>query len=104
MPSPRTLRGSAAAGWLGFLVLAGGLAILVATFQQAWDLYHTPPKAALGLEGGKPITLEDTAPAAIGVLIRILLLVAMALIGSLISARGIQLLTAPKSRGGSEDQ
>ena len=104
MPRPRTTRGSAAAGWLGFFVFAGGLAILAVTFQLAWGLYHTPPKAALGLEGGKPITLEDTAPAAIGILVRILLLVAMALIGSLIAARGIQLLTAPKAKSGNADQ
>jgi len=83
---------------VGLLTFAGGVALLLFTFRLALDMFGTPPAQALNLEKGKPLDVNATGAAAGGIIIRILLLLVMAFVGSLIANRGVQLIahTGPK--------
>lgn len=76
---------------LGILVFLGGIALLLLTFKMAYEMFTTPPADTLRLQPGKPIDLGSAGTNFVGSLIRIVLLVTMALVGSLIANRGIQL-------------
>ncbi len=95
---PRSRQGSALGGLLGLLVFAGGVILLLATFQMAMTMFNTPPEKALGLVPGKGLDPNTTGANAIGILYRILLLVVMAIIGSLIANRGIQMFADTRPR------
>jgi hypothetical protein len=88
--------------WLGSLigltVFLGGIALLVLVFRLAYNLFTVPPAVALEIQQpGKPIDLSKTTNAASGVLIRFLLLLLMAGMGSLIANRGINLYGQSRS-------
>ena len=86
--------------WLGSLVglaiVTGGLAILYLVFKEAWLLFKTPPNIALNVQPGKPIDLASAFNAITGVVVKIILLVIMAWLGSVIANRGIFLYSHSK--------
>ncbi len=76
---------------LGFLVFLAGVALLLVTFDLAYEMFHIPPERALGISPGKTIQLNEVGTSAAGVVIRIVLLLVMGFVGSLIANRGILL-------------
>jgi flagellar biosynthesis protein FlhB len=81
--------------WLGavtgIFVFLCGVALLVWTFQLAYQMFSTPVEAALGVQGKEPINLETTPALAIRLVFRVVMLLLMCFIASLIANRGIKL-------------
>ena len=84
------------------LVFLGGIALLLFTFRTAYDMFSVPPARALDLQPGKPVDIGMAGSNLVGSAVRVVLLIIMALVGSLIANRGIQLYT--DSRGHIHDQ
>ena len=82
---------------VSLLVFLGGIALLLFTFRTAYEMFTVPPTRVLGMEKGQPVDLGSAGSSLVGSLLRVLLLIVMALVGSLIANRGIQLYT--DSRG-----
>lgn len=86
--------------WLGTMVglaiVAGGMAILYTVFREAWSLFATPPHVALNVQPGKPIEMNSAFNSILGIIIKIILLVIMAWLGSVITNRGIHLYSHSK--------
>ena len=76
---------------MGMLVFLGGVALLAYTFQTALGMFRVPAQEALGIKTGKPVDLNEAGARFAGVLVRVLLLVVMAIVGSLVANRGIHL-------------
>lgn len=85
------LRRDWAGSLLGLAVFLGGIALLLFTFRTAYEMFTVPPAQALGLGVGKPVDLNSAGSNLMGSLFRVILLVVMALVGSLIANKGIQL-------------
>jgi hypothetical protein len=88
--------------WLGSLVglvvFLGGIGLLLLVFRLAYDQFTTPPQVALEIQqSGKPIDLSKTTNAAVTVLLRFLLLLLMAGMGSIIANRGINLYSQSRA-------
>jgi hypothetical protein len=83
---------------LGLLVFAGGVMLLLVCFSLAYGLFQTPPERVLGIEDTKSIDLPSAGSSLVGVLIRILLLVVMAVVGSLLANRGIAMYAAARAQ------
>lgn len=79
---------------VGLLVMLGGLALLGLTFKLAYDMFAIPPERAMGFDPKKPVDMNLAGQSFAGLIIRVLLLLTMALIGSLIANRGINLYLA----------
>jgi hypothetical protein len=79
---------------LGILVFICGILLLGFTFKLAVDLFSTPPEQSLGMPAGKPVNFEIAGQAFVGILRNILLLLLMALVGSLIANGGVKLYLA----------
>lgn len=84
---PRDVVGSI----LGILVFLGGIALLVFTFKTAWEMFSVPPHEALNLKPGQPINVNNVGPTLIGQVMRVILLLVMAVVGSLVANRGVHL-------------
>lgn len=82
---------------LGLLVFLGGIALLLFTFRSAYEMFTVPPVRALGIVKNQPVDLGSASSNLVGSLLKVLLLIVMALVGSLVANRGIQLYT--ESRG-----
>jgi hypothetical protein len=82
---------------LGLMVFLGGVALLLLTFRMAYDLFTSPPTAVLGLRPDKPVDLGSAGSNLVQALFRVIALIIMALVGSLVANRGIQLYS--DSRG-----
>lgn len=72
----------------------GGVALLLFTFKMALELFTTPPQQALGIQTGKDLDVSKAGSNLVGILIRILLLLVMAFVGSMIANRGIGMYSA----------
>jgi hypothetical protein len=81
---------------IGLAIVCFGLAILYTVFKEAWSLFKTPPNVALNVQPGKPIDLASAFNAIVGVVVKIILLVIMAWLGSVIANRGIFLYSHSK--------
>jgi hypothetical protein len=77
---------------LGFVAFIGGIALLLFTFQLAYQMFHVPANQALNVVPGKTLQLTQVGTSFAGVVIRILLLLVMGLVGSLVANRGILLI------------
>ena len=86
-------KGDLSARILGILVFLVGIAILVLTFFQAYHLFTTPAKVFIPqpTDAGGPKATTVLGSSAVMLLREIGLLFIMALVGSLIASRGIQL-------------
>ncbi len=75
----------------GLLVFFGGVGLLLITFQAAYRLFTTPPESALGIEHGKALDVAAAGDSAARLILRIVLLLIMAFVGSMVANRGISL-------------
>jgi len=79
---------------VGLLVFVLGVGLILLAFKMAFDLFQVPPTVAVGVDGEKEINLNTTISSAIGIVVRITLLVVMAGLGSMIANRGIRLYSS----------
>jgi len=86
--------------WLGTLIglaiVAGGMAILYSVFKEALHLFATPPAVAVNAKKDQPIDVPSAFNSIVGVILKVILLVIMAWIGSVITNRGIFLYSQSK--------
>ena len=86
--------------WFGsfvaLLVFFAGIGMIVFTFQQALQMFATPPAAALGIQKAKPLDVNETGANLVGILIRILLLFVLSVCGSLVANKGVSLFGASR--------
>lgn len=86
--------------WLGTVVgltiVVGGMAILYSVFREALHLFATPPSVALQVKPGQPIEVSSAFNSMFGVVLKVILLVIMAWLGSVITNRGIFLYSQSK--------
>ncbi|MBS1712956.1 MAG: hypothetical protein JST30_01320 [Armatimonadetes bacterium] len=83
---------------VGGLVFLAGLALIGATFWQAYDLFTKAPQINLGIAPGKPIDFNVVGLNFVRLIVKILLLVVMAVIGSLFATKGVKMYSsAPES-------
>jgi hypothetical protein len=82
--------------WLGssfgFIAFFAGIALLLLTFQLAYDMFRISPQKALGVTPSKTLEITAVGMSFASVVIRILLLLVMGLVGSLVANRGILLI------------
>lgn len=88
-------RGSAPVGLLVFVL---GVAMIGFAFYLAYQIFLVPPSVRLEAEPGKPIDIGTATESLTTVLVRLLLLVAMAGFGSMIANRGIKLYASNSER------
>ncbi|MBX3111029.1 MAG: hypothetical protein KF857_03395 [Fimbriimonadaceae bacterium] len=86
---------SATFGLLTFLV---GLALILFAFKLAYDIFTVPPRLAMEMKPGEPVALGKAADGMFQVVVRVVLLVAMAGFGSMVANRGIKLYAAERGR------
>ncbi|MBI1755770.1 MAG: hypothetical protein HY248_00230 [Fimbriimonas ginsengisoli] len=82
---------------LGILVFLGGVALLLITFREAYRMFSVPAGDALGVHAGATVDLNRAGSTFVGLIVRILLLVVMAIVSSLIANRGIQLYASSRA-------
>jgi hypothetical protein len=75
----------------GLLVFFGGVGLLLITFRAAYNLFSTPPENALGIEHGKVLDVAKAGDSIVVLILKIVLLVVMAFVGSMVANRGISL-------------
>ncbi len=78
---------------IGLFTFLGGVGLIVATFWLAQTMFSVEPGDAIGIEAGKPLDLNNVVAAGVWILMRVILLVVMAGIGSAVATRGIKLYT-----------
>lgn len=86
---PRSGAGSA----MGILVFIFGILLLLLTFRLAYGMFTVEPEVALGIKPNQPIDLGSSVQQFGWVVVRVLLLIVMAVVGSLVANRGIKLYT-----------
>lgn len=96
MAEPRGHSGTAG-GVFGLLVFLVGVAILGSTFLLARELFTRDPNELLGIQPGQELNLNSAGATLITVVAKVLLLLVMAIIGGMISSRGIRMYS--DSRG-----
>lgn len=79
---------------LGVTVFLVGVGLVVWVFSQAFDLFTKAPQLNLGIEPGRPIDFGVVGINFARLLIRILVLVLMAGIGSALANRGARMYAA----------
>ncbi|RYG33908.1 hypothetical protein EON81_16990 [bacterium] len=81
--------------WLGSLIGLGvfvfGIVLLVGTFKRADILFGVPSDQALGIQKGKEIDFGVAGGNLTNLLVQCLLLLVMAVVGSLIAGKGVSL-------------
>ncbi len=86
--------------WLGSLVglaiVVGGMAILYTVFREAMRLFATPPYVAVNVTPKQPIDVPSAFNSIFGVILKVILLIIMAWLGSVITNRGIFLYSQSK--------
>ena len=76
---------------VGLLTFLGGVALIVTTFTLARGMFSVSPEDAMGIKPGQTLDINRVMAAALGVLMRVVLLIVMAGIGSIVASRGIKL-------------
>jgi len=96
---------------VGALVFLAGLALIGATFWQAYELFTKMPQVNLGIAPGKPIDFNVVGLNFVRLILKILLLVVMAVIGSLFATKGVKMYSSapehpkkPEAPGPSSDE
>ncbi len=81
---------------MGFITFCSGVGLLALTFKLAFDLFTIPPEQALGVGATKTVDLTQTGQSFGWIIVRILLLLVMAAVGSMIANRGIRLYVSSR--------
>lgn len=92
----RRRSGHIAGGLFGILFFLLGAALLVMTFRMAFELFGREPSDLLDLQKGKPLDLNNAGAQLVGVIVKILLLLVMAVVGGMVANRGIRLYADSK--------
>lgn len=79
---------------IGLLVFLAGIGLILLTFQQAWEIFSKAPQFNMGLTAGKAIDFGVVAKNLSILIVRILLLVVMAGIGSALANRGVRMYSS----------
>lgn len=82
---------------IGIMVFLGGVGLLMMTFQLAYTMFTTPAERALQLQGGQGVDIAKAGTSLGDIIVRILLLLVMAMVGSWISNRGITLYASSRA-------
>lgn len=83
---------------IGLLVFLGGVALLVVVFRLAYDMFQTPPTIALEVQAGKDLNLGKASDRASAILVKVVVLLIMAIAGSLVANRGILMYSRSSGR------
>lgn len=83
---------------MGVIVFLIGIALLLATFKWAFDLFGIPPENALHIAAGKPLDVSMAVQSFAGLIVKVLLLLVMAVVGAIIANRGIKMYTDSRHR------
>ncbi len=81
-------------GWgtfFGLLTFLGGVGLIVATFALAQGMFSVSPEVALDIRKGETLDLNKVVAAGVVIVVRVLLLIVMAGLGSVVASRGIKL-------------
>ncbi len=89
---------------LGLAVFFVGVGLLLFTFKQAFDLFSVDPKEALNLKDANTLELGTVGSTLTGLVKQILLLIVMALTGSLIGSKGVAMYTESRAYTGSKEE
>ncbi len=92
----RITRGSITGSALGLFIFLVGVALLLFTFKQAFDMFSMPPQNALGIKPKEPLDIGQAGQSFVGLLIKVLLLALMGLMGSLIANRGVAMFAGSR--------
>jgi hypothetical protein len=89
---------------LGLAVFFVGVGLLLFTFKLAFDLFSVDPSKALRLKDVNTIELGTVGSTLTGLVKQILLLIIMALTGSLIGSKGVHMYTESRTHSGTTTQ
>lgn len=76
---------------LGIVTFLAGIGVLVFTFKLAFDLFGVEPASLFDLKPGAALDLNKAGATMMGVVVKVLLLLVMALVGGVVASRGIRL-------------
>ena len=95
--SPTTER-SGAGMVLGVVIFLIGVALLLLTFDLAYNMFTVPPSQAVVITDKGALDAAKSGQALVTVLVRVLLLIVMGIVGSLVANRGVHLFTGSRTR------
>ncbi len=95
MSKPRRDALSALFGLVVFLV---GVGLIFFAFKLAYDMFTVPPTLAMDIKPGAPVALDKAANGLYQVVVKVVVLVIMAGIGSAAANKGIKLYAAEHGR------
>jgi hypothetical protein len=81
---------------MGFLTFLGGIGLLAYTFKLAFDLFSVSPEKALNIQGPNGIDLAKSGQSFGWIVVKVVLLLVMAAVGSMIANRGIKLYVSSR--------
>jgi hypothetical protein len=93
----RYIAGSTPAFVLGILVFLCGVALLAFVFKLAYDTFAVPPSDVLGVRANQKFSFETAGQNLAKEIVKVLMLLVMAVIGSLIANRGVTLIVGSRS-------
>jgi hypothetical protein len=82
---------------LGLAVFLVGVGLLLLTFKLAFNMFSIPPEKALNLKDANTIELGTVGSTLTGLVKQILLLIVMALTGSLLGSKGVHMYTESRA-------
>jgi hypothetical protein len=82
---------------LGVIVFLGGIALVGVSFYFALQLFQTPTPELLGLAPEEEIEFTQLGSSAVGVIIKLFLILVMTLLGSVIANRGIRMYASGRA-------
>ena len=82
---------------IALLVFLAGILLIGFTFAQAYEMFRVAPDVAVGGPEKQVLNIEGTVNNLVGIIKNVLLLVVMAVIGSVVASQGIKLYTRTKS-------
>ena len=89
---------------LGLAVFFLGVGLLLFTFKLAFDLFSVDPKDALKLKDANTLEMGTVGSTLTGLVKQILLLIVMALTGSLIGSKGVAMYTESRALSATKEE
>jgi len=84
-------KGSIAGSLLGILTFLVGIALLALTFNLAITMFGVEPSKLFDLQPGKTLDISKAVTMLMGVVVKVLLLLVMAIVGGVVANRGVHL-------------
>lgn len=98
MPKGRDFTSS----FLAIVTFLFGLAMVGFAFYSALQLFQVPPAVNLQIEPGKTMNVNNTVQAMWGTLVKVVMLILMAVCGSIVANRGVKLYEAGRPKESAE--